>query len=506
MSFKNTKFFQVIKLFIKKLTTPWNSISEKMIKGSFWVFSLRIADRVFLLVKTIILSRLLSPNDFGMFGVALLVLSVFGTFTQTGSQQALIQKKDDIKSYLNTAWTIGLVRGFLIAIVVFFLAKPAAIFFGTPNAELILRIIGLSVIFQSLSNIGILYYNKELEFQKFFKYQFLGTIAEVSFSIIAVFFLKSVWALVIGMLVGELVKCIMSYVINSYRPRFQFNRHQARELFRFGKWIAGSSILIFLIINGDDIFVGKMLGVVILGFYQIAYKISNTPTTEITFVISQVSFPAYTKLQDDLPKLRDIFLLVIKLTAFISFPMAAFIFIFASEFTMLFLGEKWMPIVPAMKILVIAGALRSLVASTCSLFRAIGHPRIETLWQIVRFLVIAGLIYPLTTRYGITGTSITILISTFISLIGFGFGALRKTKCSIDNLNRPVLLPLLNGAIIIAIIYCLKFFINAATFSGFFALLAIGIVFFIIINYLFDKFFNYEIVSTIKKSFSAFIN
>ena len=308
------------------------------------------------------------------------------------------------------------------------------------------------------------------------------------------------------MLAGVLVRCIMSYVINSYRPRLQFNRTQARELFRFGKWIAATSILIFLIIHGDDIFVGKMLGVVMLGFYQMAYKISNTPTTEITLVISQVSFPAYSKLQDNLPKLRDAFMRVLKLTAFISFPLAAFIFILAPEFTLLFLGEKWMPIVPAMRILVMAGALRSLVGSTCSIFRAIGKPKIETIWQIIRLSIIVILIYPLTAMYGISGTSVVILLSTFISGIGFGFEVLRITGCGIKNLSKLIVLPLLNGIIIVAIIYALKFFINAYTFLGFFSLAGVSILIFIGINYLFDKFFNYEILLTIKKGLAAFRN
>ena len=497
---------QKIKKLLKKLITPGDSLSEKMIKGSFWVFTLRIADRLFQLIKTIILARLLSPNDFGMFAIALLVLSIFGTFTQTGSQQALIQKKGEIKSYLNTAWTIGLIRGFLITVAVFFLARPAALFFATPDAELILRIIGISIVLQSLNNIAVLYFTKELEFQKFFKYQFLGTIADVAVSITAVFLLKSVWALVLGMLAGDLVRCIMSYVINSYRPRLQFNKTQARELFRFGKWIAVTSILIFLIINGDDIFVGKMLGVVMLGFYQMAYKISNTPTTEITLVISQISFPAYSKLQDNLPRLRDTFVRILKLTAFISFPLAAFIFILAPEFTLLFLGEKWMPIVPAMRILVMAGALRSLVGSTCSIFRAIGKPKTETVWQVVRLSIIVILIYPLTAMYGISGTSVVILLSTFISGIGFGFEVLRITGCGIKNLSKLIVLPLLNGIIIVAIIYALKFFINAYTFLGFFSLAGVSILIFIGINYLFDKFFNYEILLTIKKGLAAFRN
>jgi lipopolysaccharide exporter len=506
MNIKNLKIVQSIKKFIKKIVTPGDNLSEKMIKGSFWVFTLRIADRIFQLAKTIILARLLSPNDFGMFAIALLVLSIFGTFTQTGSMEALIQKKGETESYLNTAWTIGLIRGFFITVAVFFLAKPAAIFFATPDAELILRIIGISIVLQSLNNIAVLYFQKELEFQKFFKYQFLGTIADVAVAITAVFLLKSVWALVLGMLAGDLVRCIMSYVINSFRPRLQFNWTQARELFRFGKWIAGTSILIFLIINGDDIFVGKFLGVVMLGFYQMAYKISNTPTTEITLVISQVSFPVYSKLQDDLPRLRDAFMRVLKLTAFISFPLAAFILILAPEFTLLFLGEKWMPIVPAMRILVMAGALRSLVASTCSIFRAIGKPRIETMWQIIRFIIIVILIYPLTDKYGISGTSAVILLSTFISGIGFGFEILRTTRCGIKNLSKLVILPFLNGIIIVGIIYAMKFWINASTFLGFFSLTAIGLAVFFGITCLFDRYLNYGIFVALKKGLGAFKN
>ena len=142
------------------------------------------------------MARLLSPNDFGLFGIALLVLSTLDTFCQAGFQQALIQKKGETRSYLDTAWTVGLIIGFLIAGIVFFLSKPAAIFFEAPAAENILRIIGISIILQSLNNIAVLYFQKELQFHKFFKYQFLGTIVDVSVAITFAFLLKSVWALV----------------------------------------------------------------------------------------------------------------------------------------------------------------------------------------------------------------------------------------------------------------------------------------------------------------------
>ncbi len=493
-----------IKNLLKRLAIPGESLSEKAVKGGFWVFFLRITDRLFQLIRIIILARLLSPNDFGVFGIALLVLSTLETFTQTGFQQAIIQKKGETKHFLNTAWTLRLVRGFLIAIIVFFLAKPAAVFFEAPAAENILRIIGISIILQSLNNIAVLYFQKELQFHKFFKYQFLGTIADVTVAITFAFLLKSVWALVFGLVAGNLVRCIMSYVIESYRPRFRFDRAQARELFGFGRWILGSSILVFLTTQGDDIFVGKLLGATMLGFYQMAYRISNLPATEISHVISQVSFPAYSKLQSNLPKLREAYLKILQLTTFISFPIAGLIFILAPEFTQIFLGDKWMPMVPAIQVLALAGLTRSLAATTGPIFQAIGKPKIETKWQVIRLSVLVILIYPFTIRYGILGSSIVVFLSIFVSSIGFVAEAIRITKCGIKKFSKLMVLPLVNGIIIVSFIYALKFYINATMVLGFFSLIVVSILISLGINYLFDKYLNYGIQLLIKKGLISF--
>jgi len=108
-------------------------------------------------------------SGIGIFGIALLVLSILDIFSKPGYSQALIQKKDRTRSYLNTAWTIGLIRGAIIAVIIFFLAKPAALLFSATEAVNILRIIGLSILIQSFNNIAVIYFHKELEFQKVFK-------------------------------------------------------------------------------------------------------------------------------------------------------------------------------------------------------------------------------------------------------------------------------------------------------------------------------------------------
>jgi len=492
------------KKIINNLAKPGKSLSQRVVRGGFWVFSLRIVNRGFSLIRLIILARVLAPHDFGLMGIALLTMSTLETFSQTGFQQALIQKKKDIKSYLDSTWTVLILRGFVLFVILYFIAPYAAVFFNTPEAKPIIRVIGFSILFQAFTNIGITYFKKELEFNKEFIYQFAGTLADFIVAVSAVLILRNVWALVLGLLAGNAARCFVSYLIHPYRPHLSSNLGKAKELFGFGKWILGSSILIFLITQGDDIFVGKLLGATMLGFYQLAYRISNMPATEITHVISQVTFPAYSKLQDNIPKLREAYLKVLKVTVFLSFPIAGLIFVLAPDFTKIFLGVKWMPMVPAMQVLVLAGLFRSIAATTGPIFYAVGKPKIDTRWQIARLFVIAVLIYPCTIKWGILGTSIVVFLSIFVSNIGFSFKAIKITRCGIKNFSKTIALPLINGIIMIISIFAIKMSINTSGFLGFFSLVGIGILISLSITYLFDRYLNYRMQLLLKENLSSF--
>jgi len=493
-----------IKKFANNLKTPGETLSQKAIKGGFWVFFLRIINRGFSFVRLIILARILSPDDFGLMGIALLTMSTLETFSQTGFQQALIQKKEEIESYLDSAWTVLILRGFILFIILYFIAPYAAIFFKAPEAEPIIRVIGFSILFQAFTNIGITYFKKELEFSKEFIYQFSGTLADFVVAITAVLILRNVWALVLGLLAGNMVRCFVSYFIHPYKPHLSSNLGKAKELFGFGKWIMGSSILIFLITQGDDIFVGKILGTTALGFYQLAYRISNMPATEITHVISQVTFPAYSKLQDNIPKLREAYLKVLQVTAFLSFPIAGLIFVLAPDFTKIFLGEKWMPMVPAMQVLVFAGLVRSIAATTGPIFHAVGKPKIDTKWQIVRLFVIAILIYPCIIKWGILGASIVVFLSIFVSNIGFSFDAIKITKCGFINFSKVIVFPLINGMVMVSSIFILKTYINITGILNFILLLSVGILIYLVIIFIFDKHLNYNMRQLLRQNLISF--
>lgn len=477
-------------------------LSHRVVKGGFWVFALRITQQIFYIIRLIILARILAPHDFGLLGIAMLTMLTLENFSQTGFQAALIQKKENIDEYLNSAWTVGIIRGFILFIILYFIAPYAAIFFKTPQAEPIIRVIGFSSLIQPFTNIGIIYFRKELEFNKQFIYQLTGTLADFVVAVSTALLLRSVWALVFGLLAGNAARLIVSYLIHPYRPQISFDMTKAKELFGFGKWVLGSSILIFLITQGDDIFVGKLLGATMLGFYQMAYKISNTPATEITHVISQITFPAYSKLQDNTPRLREAYLKVLQLTAFLSFLLAGLIFVLAPDFTKIFLGQKWMPMVPAMQVLVFAGLVRSVAATSGSLIYAIGKPKKDTKLQIVRLIVLAALIYPFTVKWGIIGASVVVFLSIFISCIGFSFMAIKITECGLKNYAKIIIFPLINGTIVVLFISKLKTILVIGIWE--FCILGCMCIFiYLVMTYLSDKLFRYRMQVIVKESLQS---
>ncbi len=484
--------------FLNFIKSSDGSLYQKVIRGGFWTFFLRAISQLLYLIKIIVLARLLSPSDFGLFGIALLSLSALETFSQTGFDRALIQKRGDIKSYLNSAWTIEIIRGIIIAMILFFISSYVATFFNAPKVISILRIIGLAVIIKSLTNIAIVYFQKELEFKKFFKYQFLGAFFDAFVTIgIAVVF-QSVWALVIGLLAGNLVKLIMSYKIDPYRPKLEFDLLKLKELWGFGKWVLGSSMLVFLVTHGDDIFVGKLLGITALGFYQMAYLISNAPATEISNIISQVAFPAYSKLQNNISRFRDACLKTLQFMLLLSFPIASIIFVLGYDFVIIFLGKKWIPIAPIMQVLIIAGLMRSIAIIFGYAFYALRKPKIDTKIQTIRFFILSISIYPFAVNWGMLGIAYSVLLSIFVSSVISVINIVIITECGVKKISKAIILPTINGIIMILFLFFLKYNINTTEISGFILVTILGISAYIITVYFLNRYYYYDIRSAIK--------
>jgi O-antigen/teichoic acid export membrane protein len=247
--------------------------------------------------------------------------------------------------------------------------------------------------------------------------------------------------LVLAFLTGNLVRLVVSYLIHPYRPRIRPDVGKARDLFGFGKWVLGSGIIMFLLTQGDAALVGKVIGATMLGMYQMAYRISNVPATEISHVIAQVTFPAYAKLQDNLAKLREGYLRVLQVTAFAAIPVAGLITVLAHTITVVFLGEKWLPAAGAMQILAVWGALRAVGSTAGPVFAGVGKPKILTKYQSIQLVILASLIYPMTRSWGIPGTAWSVVLAGLVANTLALTGVVGITRCGARALLRYIVFP-----------------------------------------------------------------
>lgn len=452
------------------------SINQDVINSSFWVFLGRILTRLLGFLRIIIIARLITPDEFGLFGIVSLTMSALETISQVGLDQALIQRDGDIRPFFDTAWTVKVLRGLGLFSFIVLISPLVARFFSESEVVSLLILFGLSLVFKGFTNIGVVSFRKELDFRKQFVLNFTSVLFGVLISLILAFIFQDALALVGGVVGEALALLVVSYLMHPYRPRFRWHKKSFQELFQFGKWITGSSFLVFSLTEGDDLIAGKLLGTTSLGYYQMAYRVSNLPATELMRVVNQVMFPAFSKIKNSLDRLQKTFLKSFSLTAALTMFISGLIIALAKEFTVVFLGLKWLDIVIPMQVLAVWGAIRALGGSTSPVFLAIGKPKLITYFQAVMLVVMALTIFPLTNRYGILGTSWAVVLSNLlVHWLRYPLIA-RYTKIKIWKIAKVILLPLFSSAIMTLILFFFKW--NFAYFSSpsIFSLLILGLI------------------------------
>lgn len=444
-----------IRELIKSLIPASDSVFERSAKSAVWMTGVKWASRVSEILLLIVLARLLAPRDFGLMGIALLSLAGISRFTQIGLNQALIQQKDEnVDGYLDTTWCLEAGRGLLLFVVVFVSAPYIASFFGEPGATRLIQAIGLSPLLIGLKNPGVVYFRKSLSFHKEFAYEvsskFVRLLVGVAYALVS----PTVWALVFAFLASDLTRFVLSYVLHSYRPWPSFDRAAAYELIDFGKWITASSIINFIYSRGDDVFVGWFLSATALGFYQYAYRIADMPSTEISEVIANVTFPAYSRLQDEPEQLRNALLRSLRIVGFATYPVAFGIALVAPSFVPVVLGPDWTPMIVTMQLLAVYGLLHALTRNFGSIWKAIDRPDITAKVGLIRVLCIATLIWPATARWGIEGTAAVVVgVYIFPMLPLDVYWTAKVTEVEASQVFREYLFPLVPAATMFGVLW-----------------------------------------------------
>jgi lipopolysaccharide exporter len=391
----------------------------KSIHGFGWLSMVKIFTTIIDILTKIVLAWILTPYDFGLIGLGMLVMMITQKLTEAGFSSALIQKKGKLDdSYLNAGWTIQISRGFLLFLIIYFIAPYIpGLFQLTKDQDLVINIIRFLALIQlidSSANIGLIVFDRELEFRKITVIQLFFTIVKSSISILVGILYKTVWSIVLGYFFASITKVFLSYYFQPFRPRFKLNWNRLITLFSYGIWVFFYTILTFIGIKLCDIVILKVLGVEGLGLYQMAFFISMVFKENISEIVCRIIFPLYTKIDTGINDIKTVFIKTMEISAIIFIPTGIGVALIADLLVSKVLSAEWQSITPIIIILSVTAVFQTLTKIINQLIKALGYPKMIAIHTLFETIIIVFFIIILINSYKSEGVAISLLIAAIV--------------------------------------------------------------------------------------------
>ena len=436
-------------------------IGTKMAKGAVWMLLFKFLERSLGLISTIILARLLLPQDFGLVSMAMSIIAVLELLSAFNFDVVLIQNQAAEPRHYNTAWTFNVLFAVVGALLLVALAIPASHFYMEPRLEIVMYCLAFGYLLSGFENIGIVAFRKEMQFNKEFKFLLSKKLIGFFVTVPLAFILQNYWALILGMLTNRFSGLVLSYIVQSYRPWFSLEaRH---ELFHFSKWLLINNVLNFFRFRFIDFIIGRFAGSHALGIYNVAFSISNLPTTEMTAPINRAVLPGYSRISDNLNHLRQSFLNVISVVAVFALPAGVGIAVTAELVVKVFLGDKWLDAIEVIQVLAIFGTVTAMQSNVSAVFLSLKKPEVFTYLALGHLVLLLPFSVTLTIDYGVLGAAWSYLITSTVTLPIFYFVTFKYI-----NLKSPQFFFMMWRPIVaVAVMYsCLHYLLGWMKTSG----------------------------------------
>ncbi|UCC38736.1 MAG: MOP flippase family protein [Candidatus Aminicenantes bacterium] len=358
-----------------------------------------------------ILARLLSPSDFGLMGMIMVVIGFAQAFADMGLSNALIQRQGVPENHLSSFFWINVLSGIILFGGIVLLRQLAAIYFKEPILSRYLIFAAFIFLITPAGQIFTTLLKKELRFRALSKTEIAGTVVYSASAIGFALAKFGVLSLIFGQLIRSLFTVGILFFIfrKTWLPRFHLSIKEIRSYLSFGVYQMGERVVNYFSANIDYIVIGRFLGPTALGFYALAYQIMIFPLSKINPVITQVAFPTFSKIKDDNPRIRRGYCKAINYISMLSFPMLAGMLVIAPEFIRIVYGAKWEPSIIVLQIFCLVGVFKSLGNPVGSVLLAKGRADIGFYWNLFSVIIVA-IAEIIGANWGIVGVAIAILI------------------------------------------------------------------------------------------------
>jgi PST family polysaccharide transporter len=425
-------------------------------RGVFWTGGGQIVRQVIQVLTSIALARLLVPDDFGLLGMALVFTGFAQLFLDFGIGMAIIQAREIKPKALSSCfWTnLGIT---LTTVLVLILASPLiAAFYNRSDLMLVVIALALSLLVSGSGVVSSALLSRNMQFDRVAKAQVIGTVVGATAAVYCAWIGLGVWSLVVQQLAGFSAVTALVMLYARWRPRLEYSWGAISEMISFGARVFGSGVLNFAQRNSDSMLIGKFLGSGPLGYYSLAYQLMLYPLGQVSGVIVRVLFPTLSRLQGDMERFRSAYLKAVSAIALVTFPMMAGLFAVSEDFVHVVFGEKWLPMLPVLRILCWVGMAQSIGTTVGLIYLSLG--RVKLLFRmnllftpLILVSFVAGL------SWGIEGVATAYAGITF-SLLYVTLGvAFRLSAISFREFHEVLIRPFGSSIFMLACVSALSY-------------------------------------------------
>ena len=392
------------------------SLAQKTIKGVVWSSIERFSGQGAQFVLGIILARILSPSDYGLIGMLAIFLAVSDSFVQSGFAIALVQKKDRDDLDFSTTFYFNVFVSIIFYLLLFISAPYIADFFNQPILESLTRVIGLSIVINGFAVVQRAKFTINIDFKTQTKASLSSIIISGLLGIYLAYHGFGVWSLVYQSLLRIAIEVAMLWYISKWVPSGGFSFDRFKRLFGFGYKLLLSGLINTIFGNIYTIIIGKFFSASSLGYYTRAGQLSDFPSTNISFILGRVTFPALSELQDDNEKLSSAYKKIILKTALLVFPLMVGLAALADPFVITILSEKWRGSIIMLQLLCLYGMWTPIHAINLNILNVKGRSDLFLKLEVIKKTFSITAIF-ITVPLGINAMLIGFIVLTYIALV-----------------------------------------------------------------------------------------
>lgn len=363
------------------------NLKQKAVTGVVWTTIQRSSSIFVGFVSGIVLARLLSPEDFGLIGMLSIFMLLSSTFIDGGFGSALIQKKRPTQDDYSTVfyWNLGL--SIFLYIILFLSAPYIAQFYHTPLLSKVLRIQGVILILNALQTVQRNQLNKQFRFKKIAIVLTITSIVSLIITIWMAYDGWGVWSLVVNNIISALLPTVVYWATNKWYPKLVFSIKSFKELFSFGSYMLMLNLVTTVVNNIQGLLIGRLYNPALMGYYSKAQSTEMLASSTISQVVSQVTYPLYAELQDNINYLINAVKKITASIAFITFPLMFLLILLAKPLFIILYSEKWNESIPYFQMLCLAGLAICLQSVNAQTIAAIGKGKAMFNWGNFKQLV-----------------------------------------------------------------------------------------------------------------------